>query len=212
MVAHALDVLRAEQEMRAERDVARVFHHVGEQLAEQRVVDRVDLLVAAPHRQRLGDVLARVGVEHVLELRQHQVRHVLDAADHLVRMELAAERDDALGDVLGKVADALQIVRHAQRADDLAQVDRHRLAPRDGEDRALLDLALQRSMVGSSDDDALGEPAVALGERIDRVGDLLFGKPAHLGHHAGEVLQIDVEGFRGVMISHDRPVLSRSGR
>src|ERR1051325_12228492 len=39
VVAHALDVLRAEEQMRAERDVARVFHHVGEKLAEQRVVD-----------------------------------------------------------------------------------------------------------------------------------------------------------------------------
>ena len=68
-------------------------------------------------------------------------------------------------------------------------------------------------MVGSSETTSLGEPAIALGERIDQVGDLLFGKPAHLGHHAGQVLQIDVEGFRGVMFSHDscpqpkRPVM-----
>ena len=91
----------------------------------------------------------------------------------------------------------------AQRAHDLAQVDRHRLAARDGENRTLLDLALERIDGRIERDDALGKPAVALGERIDRVGDLLFGKPAHLGHHAGQVLQIDVEGFRGVMFSHD---------
>ena len=92
----------------------------------------------------------------------------------------------------------------AQRADDLAQVDRHRLAPRDGEDRALLDLALQRVDRRIERDDALGEPAVAPGERIDRLGDLLLGEAAHLGDHAGEVLQVDVEGFRGVMSAMTR--------
>ena len=115
----------------------------------------------------------------------------------------AAERDHALGDVLGEIADPLEIVRDAQRADDLAQVDRHRLAARDGEDRALLDLALQRVDGRVERDDALGELGVAPRQRVDRVGDLLFGEPAHLGDHAGEILQIDVEGFGGVMIGHD---------
>src|SRR5262249_50467541 len=36
MVAHALDVLGAEQQMDAVADVARVLHHVGEELAEER--------------------------------------------------------------------------------------------------------------------------------------------------------------------------------
>ena len=48
-----------------------------------------------------------------------------------------------------------------QRADDLAQVDRHRLAPRDGEDRLFLDLALQRVDGGIGRDHALGELGVA---------------------------------------------------
>jgi hypothetical protein len=48
----------------------------------------------------------------------------------------------------------------------------------------------------------LRQLGVAPGERVDRLGDLLLGKPAHLGDHAGEVLQVDVEGFRGVMICH----------
>ena len=133
---------------------------------------------------------------------EHQIGHVLDAADHLVRMEFAAERDHALGDVLGEIADALEIVRDAQRADDLAQIDRHRLAPRDGEDRPLLDLALQRVDGRIERDDALGELAVAPRQRIDRFGDLLFGEPAHFGDHAGEILQVDVEGFRGVLVNH----------
>ena len=47
VVADPLDVLGAEQQMRAEPDVARILHHVGQQFAEQRGADGVDLLVAA---------------------------------------------------------------------------------------------------------------------------------------------------------------------
>ena len=52
VVADALDVLGGEQQMRAQADVARVLHHVGEELAEQRIVHGVDALVAAPHGDR----------------------------------------------------------------------------------------------------------------------------------------------------------------
>src|SRR6185436_14664465 len=45
VVADALDILGGEQQMRAQSDVARVFHHVGEQLAEQGIVHGIDALV-----------------------------------------------------------------------------------------------------------------------------------------------------------------------
>ena len=47
--------------------------------------------------------------------------------------------------------------------------------------------------------DALRQRAVALGQRIDGVGDLLLGEPAHFRDHAREVLQIAVEGFGRVL-------------
>ena len=50
VVAHLLDVLGAKKEVNANADIARIFHHVGEQLAEQRVVDGDDFLVPAAHR------------------------------------------------------------------------------------------------------------------------------------------------------------------
>src|SRR3546814_1634326 len=49
MIADALDVLGHEQKMSARRDVARVLHHVGENLAEQTVVEVVHLLVLQPY-------------------------------------------------------------------------------------------------------------------------------------------------------------------
>src|SRR5829696_1409656 len=56
VVADALDVLGAEQEMRAERDVARVLHHISEELAEERGVERVDRTVALPDVEGLVDI------------------------------------------------------------------------------------------------------------------------------------------------------------
>src|SRR5215469_17780200 len=44
VIADALDVLGAEHEMDAEGDVARIFHHVGQELAKQRGAHGVDLL------------------------------------------------------------------------------------------------------------------------------------------------------------------------
>jgi hypothetical protein len=202
VIAHALDILGAEHEMDAERNVARVFHHVGQELAEQRGAHGVDLFVALPYRQRLVEVVTGIAVEHLLELSQHQGRHVLNAAQELLRMEVAGDRSHALGDVRGEVADPLEVVGQAQRAHDLAQIDRHGLAARDGEHGLFLDLALQ-GVDGGIDRHYAARPLeVALGQRIDRIRDLLLGQAAHLRHHAGELLKIDVEGFRRVLVHH----------
>ena len=48
VIADPLDVLRAEQEMGAEGDVARILHHVGEEVAEHRILERVEIDVALP--------------------------------------------------------------------------------------------------------------------------------------------------------------------
>ena len=61
------------------RDRARILHHVGQELAEQAGVDLVDLLVALPHVERLGDIAVGEGVEHVLERRAHQAAQPVDA-------------------------------------------------------------------------------------------------------------------------------------
>ena len=87
VVADALDVLGAEQQVRAEADVARVLHHVGQQLAEQRIVDGVDLARRAARRSSaLSASRCGIGVEHVLQLAQRQLGHVLEAGHQRLRM------------------------------------------------------------------------------------------------------------------------------
>ena len=168
----------------------------------------------------LCGVAPSVGVEHVLDLREHEFGHVLDAAHHLLRSEFAVEHQHALGDVLGEIADPFEIVGNAQRADDLAQIDRHRLAARNGEDHLFLDLALKRIDLRVAGDHLLGEQRVAPIERVDGVADLLLGEAAHLGDHAREILQIGVERLHRVFGNHrscSRPrrplgLISRTGR
>ena len=113
-------------------------------------------------------------------------------------MELAVERQHALGDVLGEVADPLEVVGDPQRADDLAQVDRHRLAAGDGEHGLFLDLALQRVDGGSIATTRCARSASRRASASTASGDLLLRQPAHLGDHAGELLEVDVEGLGGV--------------
>ena len=48
-------------------DVARVLHHVGEELAEQARIHLVELLVAPPDGERLVGVALDIGVEDVLD-------------------------------------------------------------------------------------------------------------------------------------------------
>ena len=92
----------------------------------------------------------------------------------------------ALGDVLGEIADALEIGSDADRHHDLAQVARHRLALGDDQDRLLLDRELERVDLVVVGDDVIGSLGVALGQRIDRLGQLILGEPAHLGQHGLE--------------------------
>jgi hypothetical protein len=124
---------------------------------------------------------------------------MLDAADQFCRMEFAVQRHDPLADVLGEIADALEIIGDAQRADDFPQIDRHGLPAGDRQHGLFLDLRLQGIEVGIGGHGALRAIDVAFCERIDRIRDLLLRKTAHLRHHAGELLQIDVEGLGGMI-------------
>ncbi len=74
MVADALDVLGAEQQVRAEGDVARILHHEGEEVAEHASPRaRRARRRASTRRAPLGVALG-VGVEHVLQLRWRRSR------------------------------------------------------------------------------------------------------------------------------------------
>ena len=123
----------------------------------------VDLVVAPPDGERRVEVAAGIGVEHFLELLLGQLGKVFDAVHQLLRLQLAADGDDALGGVLGEIADPLEVVGDVDRRHDLAEILSHRLAAGDGEDRLLLDLALHDVDLAVVLDDLLGEVGVDAG-------------------------------------------------
>ncbi len=129
---------------------------------------------------------------------------MLDTADQLLRIEIAVERHDALADVLGVIADALKVVADAHGADAFAQIHRHRLPPRDGENGFLLDFALHGVDQRIGGDHALAEFEIAVDKRLHRIGDLPLGKAAHLGDLAGDLLQVGIEGLGGVVDAGSR--------
>ena len=111
-------------------------------------------------------------------------------------MEVAVERDHALADVLGEIADALEIVGRRACAPTIS-----RRSTAIGWRRAMVRIAFSSisrciaSIVASVAITCCGELGVAVGQRVHGVGDLLLGEAAHLGDLAGELLQIGVEGL-----------------
>ncbi len=82
----------------------------------------IDVLVPCPNVDRLGDIAAREAVEHIPQLTQHKRGHVLDPTHQHSRPVSTIDRDDALGDILRKIADAFDLVGNPQDPDDLPKV------------------------------------------------------------------------------------------
>ena len=90
------------------------------------------------------------------------------------------ERGGAFGEIGRVIADALDGVRYLQRGDHLAQVIGHGLAQGEELDGRGVEFALERIEPRILRHHALGERGIAVGQRLQRVGELLFGDAAHL--------------------------------
>ena len=109
-------------------------------------------------------------------------------------------RQRALGDVLGEVADALQIAGDLQHRHDVAQVVGHGLAPGDHQDGLLLQVALEQVDVAVAGDCRLGELGIAPLQRVEALRQQPLGQAAHLRDLLVELLQLLVEGLDGVLV------------
>ena len=123
---------------------------------------------------------------------------------------LVAHCDGALADVFRQIANAFEVVGDAQHGDDCPQIDGHRLPQRDGFDRLFLDLPLHvvNDCIGS--DDLMGEKEVAPRQRFHGVGDLLLRKAAHFGDFLGQLDQVGIEHFGGVIGNNHDLLRSRA--
>ena len=129
MIAHPLQILGHEHQMGAHRDAARVFHHIGQKLAEDAGIHLVHLFIAFPNPPGLFRVALGIGVEDVLEHLLYLAAHAWHGLDKIDFGKLG-KGDGALGHVGGVIGDTFDIAGNLQRGDDIAQVHRHGLAQR----------------------------------------------------------------------------------
>ena len=115
-------------------------------------------------------------------------------------MVLARDGERALGDVLGEVADALQVAGDLQHRHDVAQIVGHGLAPGDHQDGLLLQVALEQVDVAIAGDCRLGELGIAVLQRVEALRQQPLGQAAHLRDLLVELLQLLVERLDDVLV------------
>ena len=131
MIPHALDIFGDEMQVHASRDVARIFHHVGQELTEKRIVHRVDVLVAVDDLKRQFSVALDIAVERILHHRLDLARHATDGNRGAVNRLHLHQHTGPLGQVLGIVAAPLKVRRDLQDRKYCPQIACGRRAQRD---------------------------------------------------------------------------------
>jgi hypothetical protein len=116
---------------------------------------------------------------------------------------LTVHGNDALADILRKIAYALDLIRNPQDPNDLPKVTGYRLPTCNGLNCPFLNVALHDVDRHIGSNYPLCATAVAHRQRFDRLGNLPFGQPTHLCDYPREFLKVGVEDFGGVFrMSH----------
>ena len=184
---HTLDRLGHEDEVDAGRYGARVFHHVGDELAQQAVEFLVDLVVLLQHFQRLGGVQAGKGIERLAQLGNRQVGFEAEVGHRQAQPGRHTGVDQPLhraGDARGFVTDTLQIGDGLADRNQQPQVARGGLAA--GDDGREIAVDFDFHLV-----DALfllqhmgGGFFAEVRQRVNGLRNLRFNQAAHLKHTA----------------------------
>jgi hypothetical protein len=201
VVADTLDRLGDEHQIDRRRDGARVFHHVGDELAHQTVELAVDLVVLAEHVKRLRSVEPRERVERLAQQVDRQRRLVRDVTDRKARPAGHAVLGQLLhgaGDAGSLVANALQVADRLGHRDQQAQVARGRLTTHDDRRQVAVDLHLVDALLGA--DHLGGQLGTALRQRLDRLGDLGLDQSTHLEHAGGDAAELGVKLAGNVLV------------
>ena len=140
-VGHPLQVPAHQEELHAGADRVRVLHHVGEQDAEHRAVQRVHLVVAQADLAAGRGVAADERLERVGQHLARQPRHLDDLGLGRDRPALVQPLG-RLGDVDRVVAHPLEVVGDLERGGEHPEVAGHRLLEGEEVDALLLDLDL----------------------------------------------------------------------
>src|SRR5208282_1778388 len=139
VIADPLDILGTKQEVGVEAGLLGLIHHCRQQLDIERIVHRVDFLVALPNRERRRGIALRVGVEHVLELAHRSLADMQEACHDLLWMLLARDGYGTLGYVFRQIANAFEVACYAYGGYDLPKIAGNGLPPRYDRNRIPID-------------------------------------------------------------------------
>mgnify|MGYP007014881271 CR=1 FL=1 len=146
-------------------------HHVGQQCTKDALMPGIDIIIGFAHGTAECAVAADEGVEGVAEHGARPTRHLCEGGDGRYGGALIDQAHRALRDVDRVIADALEVARHLDRADQETEVAGHRLLEGQHSDGLILGLYLEpvEFLVGLDHRDRL--VAVALEQRFDRERD-----------------------------------------
>ena len=161
VIADALEILRDEEQPHRTAHGPRVVGHERDQVAEELLVELIDRIVRAADRERQLLVLAHEGIQAPVQHAAREIRHA-GQVDRGLDRQLDGQLLCSLGDVLGEVADALEVGGDLQRRGDEPEVARGRLMQREQLDREIVERSLRQAALWDEVKDRLDRSALDL--------------------------------------------------
>jgi len=193
VIADALEGAHHPHDIERPTNGPRVLHHEGDALPLDGLVLLVDQAVLAGHPQRRLDIHARERIESRVHHVRHHAAEMLDLAV-LVRGALhGGEARSDVPDLLGLIADALEVGDGLDDRHDHSQVPRRRRPRREDAAALIVDGHLHVVHLVVIGRHPLAEGAVAFDQRRDRLLQLLLDEASHAEHLAAYALEVLVE-------------------
>ncbi len=143
----------AKQQVRAGRDVARIFHHSCQEIAKDRTPPSGRVGIAEPDDFCAHRVAPRVGVENVDQHVADQIAHSSKTDRRVERPHPTVDRRRTPRNVLREIADAFEVSGNTHGPEDLAQISGDWLAARDRQNRRSSTSRCSASRRGSRSND-----------------------------------------------------------
>src|SRR6185437_5292755 len=192
VVADALQILGDQDELEGRKDDCGIFHHVGEEFAENLIAEMIDFVVANEDRFRKISIAMDQGIQAVANHAFGKLAHARQI-DIWFDLRMAQNAQGGLRDIDGLVADALKVVVDARSRKDEAQVDGHGLLQRDKLHHAVVDFDLHFIDDFFFVKDARGERFVFLKHGLHGLMDGALGEPGHPKQALLQFFQIVIE-------------------
>lgn len=178
VIANALEVPRNQDEIDRRLDGVRVAEDIGQQLSEDLILERIELVVLDEDSAGTGDV---AGDERVERLAEHTLRQIAHSRQIDQRLD-GRVRDVPLGgfaDIDCEVGDAFEIAVDLHGGDDGPEIDRHRLVQRQQLEATVVDFDMHLVDRLVAGDDVGDRLTIPVDEPVHGQTDALLGHAAH---------------------------------